>query len=78
MSTKKKSSKGEVNMGIGEFIGEVARVALSKPQRNEYVVLDQYDRQHQVEATDAQQALTKVINKNLFTVDGNRCSVVKI
>lgn len=65
-------------MGFGEILQGVLQVGLSKPQRNGYVVLIKHDRQHRVEAPDAQQALTKVINGNLFTVDGNRCRVVKV
>lgn len=65
-------------MGFGEILQGVLQVGLSRPQQNEYVVLDQHDRQHHVNAEDAQQALTKVINGNLFTVDGNRCRAVKI
>ena len=65
-------------MGIFETIGEIARIALSKPQKDTYVVLDQYDRQHRVEALNSQDALSQVIRKNPLTVDGNRCGVVKI
>ena len=65
-------------MGFGELLGEAVRTALSRPQKNEYVVLDQHDRQHRVDAVDSQEALSQVINRNLFTVDGNRCRVVKI
>jgi hypothetical protein len=57
---------------------DLLRTALSRPHNNEYIVLDQHDRQHRVSAETEEAAKTKVINSNILGISARRCRVVKV
>jgi hypothetical protein len=63
-------------MGFFEGVGQLC--LMSKTPKHEYIVLDQYDRQYRVTATDADEAESKVIHDHPFTVHANRVRAHKI
>jgi len=54
-------------MGLGEILQGVLQVGLSKPQKNEYIVVDPWGRPHEVASVHSDEAVREVCKKNGFS-----------